>query len=230
VTHDPSTLAAPTVIRGLSGPVRQEIVDAISSRGPISIARLARALGRSQSSLYFHIAKLEELGLVLRKGLQPSNPTALPMYRERKSVLYDVPQRWIKVCYEPDQRETRKPIEKLVTSMAAMAARNFASAYQPGAIVSGPNRQLWAARSKRFLSARELREVNRHLDAVARLFDHRDGGRAGPLHLVEVTVILAPAPVKPRRRRRSRPTLPPPAVDAQPAASVAAAAGQARSD
>ena len=48
-------------------PLRMEIVEELLSRGPSSIAELARALVRPQSSLYYHVHKLVKAGVVREK-------------------------------------------------------------------------------------------------------------------------------------------------------------------
>jgi predicted ArsR family transcriptional regulator len=156
--------------------------------GPASVAALARALGRAPNAFYFHIAKLEQVGLLVRRGGSGA--------RGRPFALYDVPGRPMAVVYQPDQPKTKPPIVKLVRAMVASAARSFTRAYRPDvAVVAGPERNLWAARSKQWLSPRELREVNAHLQALADLLNRSDYERQEGDQLMELTFVLAPVPV-----------------------------------
>lgn len=175
-------------LRALASPVRQEIVDAVAGMGPASIAALARALGRAPNAFYFHIAKLERLGLLVRRGA--SGP------RGRPFALYDVPGRPMAVVYQPEQPKTKPLMVKLVRAMVSSAARSFARSYRPEvAVVAGAKRNLWAARSKQWLSPREMREVNRHLQALMTLLNRSDYERRKGDQLMELTFVLAPVPV-----------------------------------
>jgi DNA-binding transcriptional ArsR family regulator len=176
-------------IRGLASPARQEIVDAVAAMGPVSVAVLAQSLGRTPNAFYFHIRKLESLGLLVRRSEGGT--------RGRPSVLYDVPGRPLTMVYQPAQSRTKGPMGKLVRSMVSTAARNFARGYRPEtAVVSGYERNLWAARSKRWLSPRELREVNKHLRALMALLNSTSRATARKGQLMELTFVLAPAPVQ----------------------------------
>lgn len=176
-------------IRALASPVRQEIVDAVAAVGPVSVATLARSLGRAPNAFYFHIQKLESLGLLVRRNTSGA--------LGRPSVLYDVPGRPMAVAYQPAQPKTRQPMAKLVRSMSASATRSFVRAYRPDvAVTAGSGRNLWAGRQKRWLSPRELRQVNRHLRALVTLFNHRNDLSSRGNLLMELTFILAPAPVQ----------------------------------
>lgn len=181
-------------IRALASPARQEIVDAVASMGPVSVAALAQSLGRTPNAFYFHIRKLESLGLLVRRSEGGA--------RGRPSVLYDVPGRPVTMIYQPAQSRTKAPMGKLVRSMVSSAARSFARGYRPEiAVVAGDERNLWASRSKRWLSPRELREVNKHLRALISLLNNT-GETARKGQLMEFTFVLAPAPVQ----ARSKPT------------------------
>jgi hypothetical protein len=192
-------------IRGLASPIRQEIVDAVTAMGPVSVATLARSLGRAPNALYFHIQKLERLGLLVRCeetaiGTPPqsrSRATRAATGRGRPSTSYDVPGRPMMLAYQPGQSRTRAPMGKLVRSMLSSAGRSFVRAYRPDvAVVDGPDRNLWASRSKRMLSPRELRQVNTHLRALVAILNQPKPASRGKGRLVELTFVLTPSPGK----------------------------------
>ena len=91
--EDPVLITRLAQIRALASPVRQEIIDAVSAMGPVSIAELARTLGRRPSALYFHFAKLEKLGFVVRR--RPGSVRRPPsvLYREREPPCSMFPAR-----------------------------------------------------------------------------------------------------------------------------------------
>ena len=185
--HRPNVITDLAQIRALASPVRQEVVDAVTAVGPVSIAALARSLGRTPNALYFHIQKLERLGLLVRCDGAAA--------RGRPSTFYDVPGRPMMLTYQPGQSRTRAPMGKLVRSMLSSAGRSFVRAYRPDvAVVDGADRNLWASRSKRMLSPRELREVNRHLRALVGLLNHPNPASPGKVRLMELTFVLTPSP------------------------------------
>jgi Helix-turn-helix domain len=185
----PAVITDLAQIRALASPVRQEVVDAVTAIGPVSVAALARSLGRAPNALYFHIQKLETLGLLVRRDGAAA--------RGRPSTFYDVPGRPMILIYQPGQSRTKTPMGKLVRSMLSSAGRSFVRAYRPDvAVVDGADRNLWASRSKRMLSPRELREVNRHLRALVALLNQPKPAPTGKGRLMELTFVLAPSPGK----------------------------------
>ena len=179
----PYLITDPAQVRALASPVRQDIVDAVTARGTVSVATIARMLGRAPSALYFHIERLERLGLLVRRDI--------PTRRGRPSVGYDVPGRPMVLVYKPAQSKTRLPMGKLVRAMAASATRSFVRAYRPDANVTGLDRNLWASRSKGWLSPRELRRVNRHLQELTRLLHQASDAPGSDRQAMELTFILS---------------------------------------
>ena len=56
----------PEQIEALVSPFRHHLLRTLSSIGPASVRTLARAVGRSPESLYYHLHALEDAGL--RRG------------------------------------------------------------------------------------------------------------------------------------------------------------------
>ena len=71
----------------------------------------------------------------------------------------------------------------------------------PGIKLSGPRRQLWAARNKGWVSPSDLEEVNRLLERLCSLTS-RPRGKGRDL-LVSLAFVLAPSARKPKRRSSS---------------------------
>src|SRR5262245_6928366 len=97
----PQPIRRPRQIRALASPLRQEILDVLESLGPSTIAALAQRLARRPDSLYFHVRKLEGLGLLTRSGVTGSG--------RGEAALYDVPGRPMQLIYgdTPAARSTR---------------------------------------------------------------------------------------------------------------------------
>ena len=59
------TLSDPRAGRALASPHRLEIIAALGDAGAVSIAELARRLGRTPHSLYYHVKQLAAAGIVV---------------------------------------------------------------------------------------------------------------------------------------------------------------------
>jgi DNA-binding transcriptional ArsR family regulator len=198
-------------IRAVASPVRAAIVDALEVVGPATIVRLATALGYPPDGLYYHLKVLERVGLVVRTT--PDNGTS--------AATFDVPGRPATLVYRLDDRQQARAMTKVVATMVRSAERSFRRAFAPGrADVEGPCRNLRAGRRTAWLTSRELRALNAHIERIHALFAHGRPQRAGA-RLHEFTYVLAPIAEKGRRapagspreesahethRRRTRPS------------------------
>jgi predicted transcriptional regulator len=182
-------------IAALRSPARQEVVDGLQAIGPCSIADLAESLGRAPDSLYYHVRKLESVGLVVQRGTQGEGV--------RREVLYDTPGRLI-IDHEPSTSTERKRIAGVVASALRIAERDLRAALEGGIAVyrPGARRNAWGARTKGWLSAEELAQVREHLDAVSRILV-RGRKRAGTA-LHSLAFVLAPLVPSPRCEERRR--------------------------
>jgi hypothetical protein len=80
-----------------------------------------------------------------------------------------------------------------------VAERDFARALRmPGVAMSGPRRELWAARNKGWVGAADLAEINRLLERLCDLTSRPRG--AGRDRLVSLVFVLAPSSRRPKRR------------------------------
>ncbi|HEX8876483.1 MAG TPA: helix-turn-helix domain-containing protein [Phycisphaerales bacterium] len=175
--------------RAIVAPLRQEIVDALDAAGPCSIARLAELLGRPADSLYFHLRKLERVGLVIETERR----------REGRHVfrVYDVPAHPVSLRYGEPIRAA--DLSGIARSAFRAASKEFSQAARDPEIVTepGPRRALWMGRAKGWLTERELAQANTLLGellALVRAANARGGQRDGA-RLFGVTFGLAPVPV-----------------------------------
>jgi predicted ArsR family transcriptional regulator len=171
-------------ITALASSVRQDIVDILAAIGPATAPEIARSLGRRPDGLYFHLRLLSRVGL-LREGRRANGAG-------RMVATYDVPGRPLRIRYDLSDRGGARAISRVTASMLRTANRGFARAASKGAArVTGPRRELWAARTRGWLTETELNEVN---EAFARLIDLFNS-RPGPENACpyEVTLVLSPA-------------------------------------
>jgi DNA-binding transcriptional ArsR family regulator len=185
----------------LASAVRQDILDSVAAIGPCSVAELARVLGRSPHGLYHHITRLEQVRLIKLRRTRGAGG------RSRVELEVDRIQR---LEYRPGDKESRTAVLRVVLAMVRSAYRYFSRAFRPGvARVSGPGRNLWAARARGVLSAKDRIRVHTLLRTLIALFEaSRRSAEGGEMH--EITFVLSPvvkrspSPRGKRRRRRVR--------------------------
>lgn len=176
-------IRCPDQIRALSTPARQEVIDAILSLGPSTVAEIARALGRPADSLYHHTRILKRVGLVV--------PVETRRRGRRDEVIYDVPGRPMRIDYDLADRKVSEGIVEAIGAMLRITQRDFSEAVATAtAAVDGPYRALWGARVKGWISKGQLREVNRHLQGICRLMLSTDRRRGTSLH--SLTFVITP--------------------------------------
>ena len=183
-------------IRSIASPVRAAALDALEVIGPATMAELADALGYPADGLYYHLAGLERFGLVIRSG--PDRKTG--------AARFDVPGRPMTLKYQLGSRPHARATTAVVATMLRSASRGFRRAYAPGlATVEGAYRNLRAGRRTAWLTRKDLRALNHHIERIHQLFGrgrpHRSGAR---LH--EFTYVVAPClPAGRRLTARHRP-------------------------
>lgn len=188
----PYSIRDPEQLRALRSSVRQEIVDTVQSLGACSAAEIARELGRPADGLYYHLKALLQVGLLEEAGTRQSHGRSEALYATRSP---DSPMR---LHYDPEDPENVAAVLRVVASMLRMTERDFADAYRPGAVTEGPQRNLWAARTKGWLSDEDLREVNRLIGELKAIFEKaREPGRD---RLHAFTFVNVPLPARNVRR------------------------------
>src|SRR6516165_12684136 len=126
-------------LRALVSPVRQEIVDALSSRGRMSVAEIAAAIGRRADTLYFHVRALEKAGLARRAGVRRRG--------RREEAVFQTAASELKLRYTPASEANRARVTAIVASMLRQGVRDFRRGLQQRDVgVSGPQREIWAQR------------------------------------------------------------------------------------
>ena len=182
-------------LKALVSSVRQDIVDTLQSLGTASTTDLAEQLGRPADGLYYHVRALLKAGLVVPAGRRPQGGRTEAVY---KTVA---PEQGLKLNYEQPGRNAKLTLERLVASMLRTANRNFREAMaRPDVVAEGPERELWAARGKGWVTEPELRRINALLRELGELTSQRRSPRRD--RLLSLTFVLAPARKRPARRRR----------------------------
>jgi DNA-binding transcriptional ArsR family regulator len=180
-------------IHALATPARQEILDALLSSGPSTVAEIAGALGRPADSLYFHTRILKQMGLVVEVGTRRRG--------RREEVVYDVPGRPMRIYYDLGDKKASAGIVAAIGAMIRITQRDFNEAVAAGtAATDGPYRALWGARVKGWITKAQLKRVNRHLQGICELM--LSPGRRHGSRLHSVTFVITP--IEPNTRGKAR--------------------------
>lgn len=190
-SDEPFIIRSRAQVRALTSPARQEIVDALVSGGPCSIAELATHTGRAPDSLYFHVRRLIKVGLIVEREARTTG--------KRPAAVYDVPGRPLYLSYATMMGWPE--LTGVVGSALRLAGRDFGRAMKLGvAVVEGPRRNIWGGRAKGWVGNEEIEEMNR---LIARLFEIVHSGRPGEGRTAQsFTMVLAPVRAS---RRAPRP-------------------------
>ena len=176
-------------VRAVASPVRAAVVDALEVMAPATIVQIARAIGYPPDGLYYHVRMLERIGLVIRTAPEPDTGAA----------RFDLPGHPATLLYRLDDRRYARAMAKVVRTMLRCAERSFRRAFTPKrATAKGPQRNLRAGRRTAWLTAAELRRLNRDIARIHALFGRGRPQRAGS-RLHEFTYVLAPIVQKDRR-------------------------------
>lgn len=182
-------------LEALSSPARRELIDAVQLLGPCAIAEVAEALGKPADSLYYHVRKLLQVGLLkqvaLRRGVR------------RDEAVYDLPGRPLRLRFNLDHDDTSDLIVSSAAATLRLTERSFRAAVERRqGQYGGPKRDLLCERYRRPLNASELQEVNNHLDAIVEVLSRPvDSSAAAKGDVYSVTLAVTPVEVKPVNRR-----------------------------
>ena len=178
---DPEQLAA------LVSPVRQNILDRLEAAGPCTVAELAAQLSLAPDALYYHVRKLEAVGLLTRAD------TLKGMGRD--SAVYDLAARRWHIDYRPGDPENEQAVTAITAGMLRQAQRDFERGFTaPNAQPHGPARSLWSLRLESALDENDLQAVNGHLQAILDIL--RKPRRSADQPLSAMTWVLAPVPAR----------------------------------
>jgi len=182
----PRPIELPLIARGaleaVASPARLELLSALGD-GPATTDELARRLGRSRPSLYYHLGLLERSGLVL---VEPPAEGS----RERRFRL--VSER-LAVGARRGSCRDRAVAARAIGAMLRLTAREASAAVvDRGTRVDGERRELIGFRGKARLDDAQLRRANELIDELEALLRAAKGAsREVPLYAL--TLVLTPA-------------------------------------
>lgn len=191
-------ITSSAAFEALTSPLRQELIDTLQACGGEAAAgELAEQLGRPVDGLYYHLRLLVTCKLIVETQARNA---AGRLERRYRIALPGEGQ--LRLAYRPEQPRDAAALRKVVAGMLRIAGRDFNDALDGEAgeqlVVEGERRELWAARSKGWVSEDDLIEINRLLAQLHVLLEQpRDERRT---HLTSLCFVLAPVAARPKRR------------------------------
>jgi DNA-binding transcriptional ArsR family regulator len=149
----------PAQLAALTSPLRMELVELFGVWGPCAVGDVAARMERAPDSLYYHVRKLVRVGL-------------LEAVRERRKghrfeTVYRLTAREFEFPRTSTKRAVREQLSKAMAAMLRQTGRELEAALDdPDLPGQGPQRRLYGRRSRGRFSAKALRELNRHIDAI----------------------------------------------------------------
>jgi DNA-binding transcriptional ArsR family regulator len=180
-------LEDPDQLRAMASPARQRIVAGFEALGTASVRELADHLGRSPESLYFHLRKLVDTGLVEDVGERPAG--------RRPERLYRLVADRLKIAGDLEQPEYRDALAETCRSITRATERDYCRALELGtARLDGAGRNLSLHHFHVHLKPADRRRMVQLLEELtAFVIEHNDPER-GDLH----SYTAALSPVAPR--------------------------------
>jgi len=182
----------------LATPLRLEIFSHFASAEPLSARELAERMGRSPSSLYYHLHQLLKVGLLREAGERPRGTRTETLYQRAASALR----------LEPDgSAATREAILRTMTAAFRMAERDLEAALDsettlpetPASATRTDGAPVFATRLHFRATSELLDEVRRHLTAALEVLERSDQqGPSGPEAGPHFSLTLALLPLRGR--------------------------------
>ena len=115
-----TTLSTRQQMEAIISPLRQDIIEAFTAAGPCPIKRIALELGKSADSIYYHVRKLLDVGLLRHIETRRT--------KRRDEAIYDVPSEKLELSYNLDDPSIADAMRRIAASMLRRASKYFDAA------------------------------------------------------------------------------------------------------
>ena len=178
-------------MEAIISPLRQDIIEAFTATGPCPIKRIALELGKSADSIYYHVRKLLDVGLLRHIETRRT--------KRRDEAIYDVPSDKLELSYNLDDPSIADAMRRIAASMLRRASKYFDAATELESVEpTGPERNFRVMSGMAWLTKKDLREVNRHFNAIIELTGKPRSREAD--QLCAITGVISPVEPQPVRR------------------------------
>ncbi len=186
------TLRSGAQRRAIASPLRLELIGLFVDGKPLSVAQIARRMGRPATAIHYHVRLLERAGLLRRVGEQRSGSRSEALYRPVAEVFE---------MEAPGHTASEDPEAAIKTlSMAfRMAVGDMRAAFEDSTVrTSGPGRNFVGGRFHCRLSKAELAELNRHLRHIEKMLSRAPSTAEPSPHDTFISLTLALMPLRNR--------------------------------
>jgi DNA-binding transcriptional ArsR family regulator len=158
----------------------------------MTVADLAKALGRRPTAIYHHLQKLEAVGLVRTREETGE--------RGRPAVLYETVAPRMRLARAARLPKNRRPLARAGAAAATQAARDYTAGFHAHPwTIEGPGRNHWFFRVVANPSPSRLKRINELFNELAELVWEPDPKPGPPM---SVAWFLSPLARNPKRKSR----------------------------
>lgn len=177
----------PEQLRAIAPPSRQRVVSGLEALGTVSVRDLAAHLGRSAESLYFHLRKLVDCGLVEEMGERRTG--------RRTERLYRLVAPRLRIAGDLDDPEFRDALAEACRSVTRATERDYCRSLELGnARLHGKGRNLALHHFHVHLKPADRHRMVQLLEELTAFVIEHNDPEGGELH----SFTSALSPVAPR--------------------------------
>lgn len=144
--------------------MRHEIHQVVLSQGEASVREIAEQMGRKPASLYRHIDRLVEVGLLIDIGTKST--------ARRDAKIYSTELEFMR--YSPRKPEMTKALGEFARSSFKDTGHKITKVLDAGsAVLPVPLRDTYFGNPAGWLDEDELTELNEHIDAIIGLMANK---------------------------------------------------------
>tara|TARA_R110002072_G_scaffold42064_2_gene117346 strand:+ start:2330 stop:2890 length:561 start_codon:yes stop_codon:yes gene_type:complete len=161
---DDQTIDCPDQIRALCSPMRHAIHQVVLSQGEASIREIAEQLGKKPASLYRHIDRLVEVGLLIDTGTKSTTRRDAKVYSSQLEFMR----------YSPRKPEMLEALAEFTRASLKDTGNKVSKSICSGqAVLPVPLRDTFIGSPAGWLDDEELGELNEHIDAIIELLANK---------------------------------------------------------
>lgn len=170
-TKKTKNLTTESEMLALCSDIRLEIIRALRD-GEASISEIASRLGKTPHSLYHHVKKLLDAGILCVSRTH--------MKGKREETLYKTSADSFRIAFEPESSKSRQALIKVAQTLGRTSINDFEKSIEQGLVVKdGPDRNSVLRRHYVRLTQKQMQEAISLLDSLERLMDLGSGNTKG---------------------------------------------------
>ena len=170
-------------IEALTSPVANEIMDVLVLLREATVAELADELDRPAPTLYPHLERLADVGIIVPGEVRATGRRPAATWRPAARSIY--------LRFDPESAARRAALRRAVAARVRETMRELDAAFDdPETISSGPRRTAALFRTVGWLDATTLREINAMINELASL--HENQPRRPRSRRTALTIALTP--------------------------------------